>query len=154
MPRVVALDPGEKVGIAHARMSRGELEAPERLILPLEHAADWLWRYQLHPPRAFDVIVYETWVPRPRDGSMAWIQGDPLLSAQFVGMVRLIARRSSSRLKTYGPDRKRAWEGWIKTVLPDAKHSSATHDDDHDWDALLHLVGYYAENWWRPPNEG
>jgi len=98
----------------------------------------------------FDVIVYETWRPRPIDGSMNWIQGNPLLAAQLVGMIRLIGWLSGATLRGQGPDIKKAAFAQIESGMPGTailKRRIHSSTEQHDKDALAHLWRYFNEHW-------
>lgn len=131
--------------------------------MPLKGFANWLAVQQgvCLPPRettlfyddkkpAFDIIVYETWRPRPIAGSMNWIQGNPLLTSQLIGMIRLIGWLSGAVLRGQGPDAKKAAFAQIESGMPGTAilrrriHSST---EQHDKDALAHLWRYYREHW-------
>lgn len=100
--------------------------------------------------RAFDVVVYETWKPRPIDGSMSWIQGNPLISAQMVGQIRLIAWLSKATLRGQGPNVKKAAFAQIESGMPGTailKRRIHSSTEQHDKDALAHLWRYYRDHW-------
>jgi hypothetical protein len=97
---------------------------------------------------ASDVIVYETWRPRPKQGSMAWIQGNELLSAQLVGQIRLLGWLSGAKLVGYGPDRKHVA---MKSMHADLRDRMEGCHEMHDQDALMHLWMYAFENWVTDP---
>ena len=134
---VIAIDPGERAGWASAVVSENRIEGIEHGVLPCKEMAVDLAGNQAvqaapacpDDERAFDAIVYETWRPRPKNGSMNWIQGDQLLSAQLVG---------------YGPDKKTvalaSMPGTLRARMDDCH-------EQHDQDALMHLWLYYFDTW-------
>lgn len=148
---VVALDPGGRSGWASAQMSEDKLHVTGFGVLRQDLMARWLADKQavsyLFAPvggRAFDVIVCESWRPRRKDGKMDWIEGDPLLSAQHVGQIRLIADLSKSQYVEYAPKQKPVWTASMPHRL---KVLDAESGEQHDQDARMHLWGYFFENW-------
>lgn len=154
--RVIALDPGERTGWASALVSENRISELQHGVLPQKEMAFQLAEWQAvgpigkddYPPeaseRAFDVIVWETWRPRPKAGSMAWIQGDALLSAQHVGQIRFIGWLSGAKLVGHGPEKKTvalaSMTGVLRARMEDCP-------EQHDADALLHLWLYAWTNW-------
>lgn len=118
-------------------------------VLPIREMALKLYAAQARPADdyrkpTYDVIVFETWKPRPINGSMDWIRGDSLLSAQFVGMLRLCGWIGLSTLVGFGPDRKTAFHASMPAEL---KAMAAESSEQHPADALFHLWGYFNRNW-------
>lgn len=93
---------------------------------------------------AFDVIACESWRPRRKNGSMDWIEGDPLLSAQHVGQIRLIADLSGARYVEQSPAQKSVFETNMPAKLRSLNDLSS---EMHDQDARLHLWGYFFTEW-------
>lgn len=163
--RVVVFDPGDRrTGIATATVAPGRLTKVKGFVMPLKEVALWLAEQQhvmgLYAPSdggelcygkpTFDVIVYETWRPRPVNGDMNWIQGNPLLSAQLVGMIRLIGFLSGALLRGQGPDVKKAAFAQIESGMPGTailKRRIHSSTEQHDKDALAHLWRYYCDHW-------
>jgi hypothetical protein len=152
---VVALDPGGRSGWATARMSPDLLEITGTGVLRQDHMARWLASQQgvnYYVPghhnvthhRQFDVVVAESWRPFRKQGSLDWIEGDPLLSAQHLGQIRLIADLSGATYREYGPHQKEAFVA----SMPDAlKALDVMSNEQHDQDARMHLWGYFFEEW-------
>lgn len=153
--RVIAIDPGERAGWATATMDKNSLTGIEHGVLACKDMAleltDWQGLGTHKTAKGVpkhDVIVYETWRPRRIGGSMDWIQGNQLLSAQLVGQIRLVAWLSGARLKGYGPDRKTV----AMTSMPgQLRHRMDQCPEQHDQDALMHLWMYAFENWVTDP---
>ena len=152
---VIALDPGGRSGWASARMSEDRFELTGTGVLQQALMADWLAEHQgviyqfsgeLRRPgsRAYDVVVAESWKPRRINGSMDWIEGDALLSAQHLGQIRWIARRSGARYVEYGPNQKHIFTASMPASLRALDEHS---NEQHDQDARMHLWGYFMENW-------
>lgn len=155
--RVIAVDPGGRTGYAYGNMDVDRLELKGWGVLPQRDFARWLAdRQRLRSPTFrpasdlmrlvpdFDVIVSESWRPRPKNGSMAWIQGDPLLSAQHVGQIRLIADLSGARYTELQPSDKHVW---VASMPPQFHDLDAKSSEQHDQDARWHFWGYFFRNW-------
>lgn len=152
---VIALDPGGRSGYAAAIMGEDYLELTETGVLRQDFMARWLAKRQkigwvdgprLHYCkkviggveqwiRCYDVIVGESWIPRRKNGSMAWIEGDPLLSAQHVGQIRLIADLSGARYVEQPPSNKEMYTASMPKALLELDVDS---NEQHDKDARMH----------------
>ena len=116
------------------------LASQQGLALALAHGQD----------REFDVIGYETWRPRPVNGSMDWIQGNPLIAAGGVHQIRLLGWLSGATLRGQGPDMKAAAFEQIDSGMPGTailKRRIRSSNEQHDKDALAHLWAYYRDHW-------
>lgn len=153
---VIAVDPGGRTGWAAGIMSPDRLELTGWGVLPQRAFALWLAHEQgVEGPKAqilndgptaktYDVIVSESWRPRRQNGKMDWIENDPLLSAQHVGQLRMIAWLSGARYTEQQPADKNTWLATLHPVLRELdKRSSEQHDQDARW----HLWGYFFTNW-------
>lgn len=81
---------------------------------------------------------------------MNWIQGNPLLTPQLIGMIRLIGMLSGAKLRGQGPDRKKAAFEQIESGMPGTailKRRIHSSNEQHDKDALAHLWAYYRDHW-------
>lgn len=166
---VIALDPGERTGWAAATMDRDLLvfhdygaEKRRDLALALAYVqmigppypsglADQREEKGIVGP--FDVMVWEAWIPREVNGSMDWIKGDKLLSARHVGHFELIAWLSGAKTKEYGASNKKHFQSSMPPQLV-AKQRAAS--EQHPKDAIMHLWGYFFENWFsatKPPED-
>jgi hypothetical protein len=157
--RVIALDPGGRSGWASAVMGRDSLKLTGSGVLRQDQMARWLasaqriGRQGVQPadgqwldtsgPR-FDVVVAESWRPRRKNGSMDWIEGDPLLSAQHVGQIRLIADLSGAKYVEFAPAQKPVWVASMPAKLAALDDLSS---EQHDQDARMHLWGYFFTEW-------
>lgn len=145
---VIALDPGGRSGYAAAIMGEDYLELTETGVLRQDFMARWLAARQRIwmdlTKRHYDVIVGESWIPRRKNGSMAWIEGDPLLSAQHVGQIRLIADLSGARYVEQPPSNKEMYTASMPKALLEL---DADSNEQHDKDARMHLWGYFKDNW-------
>lgn len=155
---VIALDPGGRTGWASARMGLDHFEFTGSGVLRQDMMARWLVDQQNildqnGAPgfgKSFQVIVAESWRPRRKNGSMDWIEGDPLLSAQHLGQIRLIADLSGARYVEYSPKQKPVWIASMPAVL---KALDDLSSEQHDQDARMHLWGYFFENWFSGEGE-
>lgn len=101
-------------------------------------------------PRTFDIIVYETWKAHPIDGTMNWIQGNPLLTPQLIGFIRGMGWLSGAALRGQGPVVKKAAFAQIESGMPGTailKRRIHSSTEQHDKDAIAHLWRYYREHW-------
>lgn len=149
---VIALDPGGRSGWASARMALDRFEFTGSGVLRQDHMARWLVNEQNIMDidgspgfgKSFDVIVAESWRPRRIDGKLDWIEGDPLLSVQHLGQIRLIADLSGARYVEYSPKQKPVW---VASMPDKLKALDELSGEQHDQDARMHLWGYFFENW-------
>lgn len=157
MEHVVALDPGGRSGWASAFMDVNHFEPSGTGVLENHAMADWLAQRQTiwhpHDPwraggaPAFDVVVYESWRPRRKNGKMDWIENDPLISAQHVGQVRWIARASGAQLVEQHPSDKPT----AIATMPDVfRRMDEDSNEQHDQDARMHLWLYFYRQWLEP----
>lgn len=150
--RVIALDPGQRTGYAVGEMEEDYFRLVESGVLPQQLMAVKLAEWQgvrgpkggpLVVPR-FNVITWESWRPRPKNGSMEWIKGDRLLSAQHVGQIRFIGILSGARLLEQEPRDKTRFLASLPRQLRELDRVS---NEQHDQDARWHLWGYFFDNW-------
>lgn len=150
MEHVIALDPGGRSGWASARMDVDRFELTGTGVLRQDMMALELAKWQsvgfgvIDDPPRFDVIVAEAWRPRRKNGSMDWIERDPLLSAQHLGQIRLIAQLSGAKYVEYPASQKPTWTSSMPSKLLELDLDS---NEQHDQDARMHLWGYFFENW-------
>lgn len=152
MTRVLALDPGEKVGWARADIAEnGDWTNLRHGITPLRdmvlavHAALTINCEHYDPPLdpTYDVIVIEDWRLRP-DKAHSMI-GSSFPSVQFIGAVRLCCWVSGTKLVTQQPSERNLANKPMKALRPDLYElvtKPISHDDGHDQDALKHLWFY------------
>ena len=142
--RVLAVDPGEKVGWATIELHEGEdfVDAVDdgRLhhgIQPLKESALWI-----HETSSIDRIVYETW--RLRAGKAEEFTGSQFLSVQYIGMVRLCAWIHGAKVVPQSPTIKNTADKTAPLCLRDIiAREPKRHDDAHNVDALRHLWGWF-----------
>lgn len=153
---VLAMDPGGRSGWATGWMGRDLLVVGPSGVFRQDtmftKIAAWQSIGRMDPsarnpdagPPEFDMIVNESWRPRRINGSMEWIEGDPLLSAQHVGQIRGLAILSGARYIEQSPTLKNTYRASYPEALKDLDRIS---NEQHDQDARLHLWGYFFTNW-------
>lgn len=153
--RVLAMDPGERVGWATGWIelpgdsTPHDHEVSEPTLTIDTHGISFLkdMALKLHTvAQEYDVIVYETWRLRA-DKARSFI-GSEFLSSQFIGMVRLCAWLSPhTTLVPQGPGTKKTADKYIAAHQPDIQRRldalPKNHDDGHDGDALRHLAFFF-----------
>lgn len=150
---VIALDPGERCGWATGLMGLDSLEVTgygtlrlQDMALALAKAQDvrYCGAARVTNARQYGRIVWESWRPRRQNGSMDWIENDRLLSAQLVGQIRLIAWMSGAETKEYSPTMKTGFQASMPPQLVELQELAS---EQHPQDALMHLWGWFFENW-------
>lgn len=151
--RVLALDPGEKIGWARADVSdAGEWTNVRHSITPLREMAiavhEAMTKFPVRGPGEpltkyasdYDVVVMEDWRLFPEMAKT--FVGSNFPSVQFIGAVKLACWVSGTKLVMYGASTKKHTLAPMAKLNPElhAKCTSTiTHDDGHDQDALIHL---------------
>jgi hypothetical protein len=154
--RVLALDPGERVGWARAVLGEdGTWSEFRHGITPLWDMAtattDALGiAYGQHDVAAasdYDVVVMEEWRLYPHMANN--FVGSAFPSVQFIGAVRLCCKLSGTKLVMQGASVKKTADKTLAKLRPDL-HELVTrpikHDDGHDLDAIRHLWVYTYRN--------
>lgn len=172
--KVLAIDPGERVGWAHGVIEdRVRLGGPplrgfqqESGVLPeatiqtetfkaLEvtgHGITALKPFALKLARVihdYDVVVYERWALAA--GMAKQLAGSEMATSQLIGVIRYLS------WVTPGVTLIGQWPAEMKTArktLPPEIEGiiemlPAAHDDSHDESALLHLWRYYQKRYLR-----
>lgn len=150
--RVLALDPGDRVGWARADVHEdGTWENLKHGITPLRDMA-----IAVHSSLAttgsrrdpkYDIVVVEDWRLRP--GEERNFIGSSFPSVQFIGMVKLCCWLSGTTYVTQQPSDKKIALKSMANLRPDTHEMVTTprkHDDAHDMDALMHLWFYTFKN--------
>ena len=158
MLRVLAVDPGERVGwarglIADLTHTQGyhTLEVEAHGIAYLKDAAMQVYNAVVVEDR-IDVVIYETFILTARGAKVS--VGSDLQTAQFVGMVRLAAWLNPRvKLVPQGPS---AMSSANKSMRGQASADDIqerlaklpkSHDESHDGSALRHLWTYFFEHY-------
>lgn len=165
--RVLALDPGERVGWARADVDEsGGWKELRHGITPLKDMAlaihGALIQVRRNGPlpyisendalplpweRKYDVVVCEDWRLRP--GKERLFIGSSFPAVQFIGMVRLCCWLSNTKLVMQGADTKSTADKTLKALWPEMYETvtqSGSHDDQHDLDAIRHLWFFTYRN--------
>lgn len=163
--RILALDPGERVGWAVAECDDELLvpwhiseevtvAAPELRIV--NHGISFLKDMALAVhDRAFSYnhVVYETW--RLQANKARTFAGSDFPSVQFIGMVRMACWLNPTvTIHSQSPSTKSTADRVIPLLYPDIdgriKAAPAAHDDSHDTDALRHLAYWHYRRFIAP----
>lgn len=145
--RVLAIDPGERVGWARADILGGNLELHGHGISGLKDFALAL----AVAAGTYDAIVYETF--RLSAAKAKSFAGNDFPVVQLIGMIRLCAWRAGVPLIAQGPAIKTTA---LKTMRANERRDlldivepalAGVHDDGHHGDAILHLWHYYWERY-------
>lgn len=137
--RVLAIDPGERVGWARGIVS------PDSLLIE-DHGISGLkpFAVKLHEVIAdYDAVIYETFRLTPK-GARTSI-GSDLPTLQLVGMIRCAAWLNPEvKLIAQDPAIKKTADKTAKDeALRLIEAEPGTHDDAHDIDAVRHLSYWF-----------
>jgi hypothetical protein len=145
--KILALDPGERVGWATATVDgpHHELVIEDHGIARLRDMAMAVYRAVVTEDK-YDVVIYETW--RLRANKARQFAGNDFPSVQFIGMVRLACWLNPRvKLASQGPSIKSTADKVIPNQYPDVArridNAPAAHDESHDTDALRHIAFYH-----------
>lgn len=140
--RVLAIDPGHRVGWAAGTVN------PGGLVTEVTHGITELKPFAIRLLRVapeYDVIVYENFKLR-RDKALE-LAGSTLPTVQLIGMIRLAAWQHNVKIVDYAPTAKKTA---LKSLAPNLREiwdaMPTKHDDAHDGDAVLHLHHYAWSN--------
>lgn len=144
MERVLAIDPGERVGWARGLINTetGEPVEVSRGVSSLKDFA-----LALHKRiDNYDTVVYETW--RLYASKAKEQAGSDMQSSQLVGMIRLCAwLHPKIKLVSQGAKIKKVSLVTMEKNAPDLYASLETSSEQHDQDALMHLWHYAWSNY-------
>lgn len=155
--RVLALDPGDRVGWARADVdpSSGTWDDFRHGITPLkdmalavhERVTGGRNRRPLEHERSYDLVVCEDWRLYPHLAKT--MVGSAFPSVQFIGMVKLSCWLSGTKYVTQGAAIKTTADKVMAKLNPEL-HELVTkpiaHDDGHDLDAIRHLYFWTYRN--------
>ena len=86
---------------------------------------------------------------------MAWIQGNQLLAAQLIGIIRVAGWLYSAELKGQGPNKKKPAVAQMEKNKA-GKYLLARMEnchEQHDQDAIMHLWSYFWRHWVSDPEK-
>jgi hypothetical protein len=137
--RVLALDPGERVGWARADIAPdGEWSHLRHGITPLRDMALKIHTAMQHDD--YDVVIVEDWRLYPHMAQTFINSNFP--SVQFIGMVKLCCWVGGTKYVTQGASIKKIADKTMPAELHEKVNTLGAHDDLHDMDALRHLWFY------------
>ena len=145
--RILAIDPGEKVGWATALSWPATDSADPRLEV-LEYGIHGLKDFAIALGKGierYEQVIYETWRLRP--AAAKHLLGNDMQTSQLIGMIRFLGwQHPEIKLTGQSPSIKATA---LKTLPDDVRQivegAPARHDEAHYADALLHA--WYAH--WR-----
>jgi hypothetical protein len=150
--RVLALDPGDKVGWARADVAddgswidlRHGITPLRDMALAIAESLDiaygWNGYDDCKSHTNYDLIVIEDWRLYPQMAKT--MVGSSFPSVQFIGMVKLCCWLSSTKLVTQGASIKTTADKTMAKLRPELYEmvtQSLAHDSAHDLDAIRHL---------------
>lgn len=148
--RVLALDPGEKVGYARADVdtATGEWTDFRHGITPLKDMAlavydALVWHdYTTEMPGEprYDLVIMEDWRLRPVEAKT--LIGSSFPSVQFIGMCKMACWLANVPFVMQGASLKVTADKTMKALRPelyDLVTRPVSHDNGHDLDAIRHL---------------
>lgn len=145
--RVLAIDPGERVGWAAGTVDDGVTDITQGVHALMDFAVALDRKLDNSAKKLddsgggvdnYDVIVYETWRLYPAMARK--MVGNDMQPAQLVGIIRFLARKHGVRLVSQGANIK---EIAMKSMPEYIKQRMVACSEQHDKDALMHLW-YYA----------
>jgi hypothetical protein len=149
--RVLALDPGERVGWARADVDpAGNWSDMRHGITPLRDMALSMNRALVRVPEhgpSYDLVIIEDWRLYPHMAQS--MVGSSFPSVQFIGMVKLCCWLSGTKLVTQGASIKSTADKTMKVLRPELYEivtRPVAHDAGHDQDALRHLFFWTYRN--------
>lgn len=161
--RILALDPGERVGWAVGEVDEDEftvLPNTDNLAVPalkvVNHGISELKPMALAAYRSvkdddkYDVVIYETF--KLSGAKARFLVGSEFPTVQFIGMVRL-ACWLNPRVKvvSQSPAMKSTADKVIPAFYADINQRIAdapkAHDESHDTDALRHLAKWHWDTY-------
>ena len=167
MKRVLALDPGDRVGWAAAHVhDDGTWTELRHGIEDLKAMALCVHR-DLNDPGPmpdlpqYDVVVCERWALYATHAKV--MIGSEIPSAQFIGMVKLscwlagvpLVMQGAAKVNSNKPGVLSPVERMMKKLRPELFErvtQPVAHDDGHDLVAIKHLFGWTVDNYdLRPP---
>lgn len=146
--KVIAIDPGERVGWATAEYvaPSPELGADREGLFLVNHGISLLKPFALKLAEVipnYDIVIYEKFVLYAGEKGRSQV-GSEIPTAQLVGMIRLLAWLNDKKLVSQGATVKKTADKTAQGVFKELIESeSKTHDDAHDIDAIRHVWYWY-----------
>lgn len=150
MLRVLAIDPGERAGWAHADVHPDEPD-PVAAVQVTGHGISFLKDLGLKVldvASEYDVVIYETYRISP--AKLRQHAGSDVPTLQLIGIIRAACWRAPNVvIRSQGPSVKATADKVIPRLYPHIAEliakAPAAHDDSHDCDALRHLAFYHFD---------
>lgn len=145
--RLLAIDPGERVGWATAEyVPETEDIGPDRAgFFLLDHGIHSLQPFALKLGKSidrYDIVIYETW--RLAAGVAKKMVGSDMPTCQLIGMIRYLGWASDIELVDQSPSKKKTADKTAEGVFKELiEREPSVHDDAHDIDAVRHLWYWY-----------
>jgi hypothetical protein len=147
--RVLAIDPGERVGWARADVAPdGEWSDVRHGITAMQPMA--LKCHLMITQGSYDLVVMESWTLYPHMAKS--MVGSTFPTVQFIGAIKLaLWQWPKTKLVTQGAGVIHSREGLppamramrkLRPELFELVQTPVAHDDGHDLDALSHLFAY------------
>lgn len=152
--RVLAVDPGERVGWAVGNCILDTGTTPDTRLEVEDHGIHFLKDFALAADLAirngkYDYVVVEPFRIRP-EKAKSFI-GNDMPTIQLIGMLRLACWVSGTPYVESPPSNKTTARMSLRHGGDDIAARLAklpkSHDDAHDGDALLHLWNFYFERY-------
>lgn len=145
--KVIAIDPGERVGWATAEaVFDPALGEDRRGLFLTNHGISLLKPFAMKLADVienYDVIVYEKFVLFSGERGRSQVGGE-IPTAQLVGMIRLLAWQHDKKLVSQSVQVKKTADKTAQGVFKELIEGEVkTHDDAHDIDAIRHLWYWY-----------
>lgn len=146
--RIIAIDPGERVGWATARVSAsGNLTKIDHGITDWMKFCDLLYTKLRADDIPWGTLVFENFRLTPHGAKVSI--GSEFPTVQCIGICRFLARHAGLKIVSQGPAIKSQAEKIQPAKIEKIRNNlPKSHDEAHDGDALLHLA-YYHFNQYR-----
>lgn len=150
--RVLAIDPGERVGWARGVITGPTQDGTMDLVIE-DHGIAGLRDFAVKLREVFgtyDVVVFEEYRISAEPRKLKAHIGSDVPTLQLIGMIRAESwHHPNVKLVKQSPSKKATALKVIPKAYPDIAERLAklpqTHDDAHDGDALLHLAYWHWE---------
>jgi hypothetical protein len=151
--KVLAIDPGERVGWAHGVIHTFSTEGPASEFPTLEitgHGITVAKPFILKLAQVmgdYDVVVYERWALAA--GMAKKLAGSEMATSQVVGQIRYLSwvTPGVTLVGQWPADMKTARKTAPREILDIIDSLPGAHDDSHDESALLHLWRYFQKRY-------
>jgi hypothetical protein len=148
--RIMAIDPGEKVGWATCEYSEPKIGGVMLKRDTLKHGITDLKSFALRIAEVYplyDVVVMESF--RLSAAKARELSGSTLPTVQFIGMIRLLSWQNPKVMfEEQGPSTKKTALKTMQKGMPkwyEFCTQPGAHDETHDQDAVMHLWHWF----WR-----